>query len=293
MRALGTTASIFSRIKLLTKRNTGSPTRLAEKPTVTSAGPFVELPKFKLVGALLNVTVPESATLNVRNGSLVAIDGEALGITSRHRILDEVTEYQELRLKSPVSFMLSGNAGNYSVIDIKDASWTILRDENLVSWTGFTLKLHKKELLSKMNSYTTSGKGCIVLDAQSQLFEVELKDGENMKLSPNAFVATSVGGLKWGTLEKQLKAYIPPAVSKAFKGIGSLISAFFRKHMTEDIKQYFLNTVQWMQTYLVKRNPVVLELQGPGRVLFNSNCSTSNHCLFSLPEIYRIVQKQG
>ncbi|ODV80637.1 uncharacterized protein CANTADRAFT_37599, partial [Suhomyces tanzawaensis NRRL Y-17324] len=184
------------RLNILARfRKEPSPAIIA-KPTVTGNGPFVALPEFEPIGSpshLLNVSLPSSSKLNIRSGSMVAIDGDLSKLASTTRWLTPHTDYEEVRTNAAVSLVINGNGENYSIIDIKDAreQWSILRDDSIVAWTGFSLKLTPTSIVRRENSFLSYGKGVIVVNSPTQLLEITLKEGEEMVVNPDSLVATS------------------------------------------------------------------------------------------------------
>lgn len=316
-------SNIFSRLGLKKKPLSTSVT-FANKPTFTGSGPFVELPQFNPIGSpstLLNVTLPASSSLNIRSGSTVALDGSLLSLSSTDKLLHG-TSYQQLRSNSPVSLIINGNSENYSIIDIKDKEekWVILHDQNLISWTGFSLELSPIKVLLKYRTFESKGKGTLVVDGDSQLFDIELKVNEEISLNPNAFVATSISSDKIRLEVLKRSAYklpnlLPNFFSKVDTRLGLIggvlnpirgvldkgrlnynkaIDAITSKEVVtawNQIKHHLSTSNQFVQvyvlSYILNTKPITFRLQGPGRVLFNNNGQVSQRA-FTRQEIYDI-----
>lgn len=187
-------------------------------PKLTGNGPFVELPKFEALGSptsLLNVTLPASSRLNIRNGSIIAMNGAKLDtLTTRVKNLSHIRPllYQEMLSVSPVSLLVSGGL-NFTILDAsEEKSWAIANVQNVVAWTGFNLELvPQARLLSggngiySLSNFTglrTEGKGKLVLRSQSDLFDVKLEAGEQLLLNPSNLVAHSFTKSEGGTFAK-------------------------------------------------------------------------------------------
>ncbi|KAK6454975.1 uncharacterized protein RJT20DRAFT_136142 [Scheffersomyces xylosifermentans] len=170
---------------------------LAAKPQFTGGGPFVELPSFTPIGSpskLLNISLPQSSKLSIRSGSMVAINGDLQKVKSSTRFLTSTTDYQELESATPVSLVINGNNGNYSIIEIHNPNeeWVVLNHDNIIAWTGFGFKLEPISLFQKLSSFKTSGKGVLVVNGDNELFAIEVPSNEEILVSPQSLIATTV-----------------------------------------------------------------------------------------------------
>ncbi|ABN66424.2 predicted protein [Scheffersomyces stipitis CBS 6054] len=169
---------------------------LAEKPSFTGNGPFVELPKFNAIGnpsKLLNISLPQSSRLCIRHGFMVAIDGDPNQITSTEKWLTDTADYQELLSNEPVSLVINGNNKSYTVLEVDKSSdeWLIMDYDNIIAWTGFNFKLSPVDLYKQLSSFKTAGKGVIVINGDNQLFNVNVNAGEEVFVDPNTLIATT------------------------------------------------------------------------------------------------------
>lgn len=172
-------------------------------PNGTGRGPFIELPKFKAIGEpsnLLNIQLPKSSSLNIRNGSIVAINGELSAIKSEPKLLSGSTRYQQLFTEAPVSLLVNGTLSNkkqienYSIINVeeKGEEWTILNEESLIAWTGLNLELVPTTTFDKFSSLKTTGKGVVVVNGKNQLFDITLANNETIIVNPNSVIASTI-----------------------------------------------------------------------------------------------------
>lgn len=199
-------------------------------PNGTGRGPFIELPKFKAIGEpsnLLSISLPKSASLNIRNGSIVAINGDLTAIKSEPKSLSGSARYQQLFTEALVSLLVNGTINNkkqienYSIINVeeKGEEWTILNEQSLIAWTGLNLELVPTTTFDKLSSVKTKGKGVIVVNGSNQLFDITLANNESIIINPNTVIASTISDfdpqiLKNNTIYTEL---IPQSIPKLFQ----------------------------------------------------------------------------
>lgn len=187
-------------------------------PRATGNGPFAELPKFEAIGqpsSLLNVTLPASSRLNIRNGSIIAMNGNLNNLTTSLKNLSNFYPliYQEIKSVSPVSILISGSGTNFSILDIGSSTekWTIANLKNVIAWSGYDLQLIpesrnlvRQGSLFKLDRFTglhTAGKGKLVLSGKNDLFDIELSEGEELMLEPSVLIAhNDIGAANFRTI---------------------------------------------------------------------------------------------
>jgi uncharacterized protein (AIM24 family) len=302
-------------------------TTKVEKPKFTGNGPFVELPTFSSIGEpskLLNITLPESSLLNIRDGSMVVINGEINGMQSVTKELAAGIEYQALRSSSPASLVINGNNKNYSVIRIENEEWFILNGESIVAWTGFDLELLAVRKLGKFTSFQSKGKGVLVVNGENNLVDLQLESGDEIWVSPSSFVASSTPGLEFGIVESEtilgntsfrmpkihLPRYLLPreglagSVSNQIRSVNSQIKSKYSQ-LIEAIsspqisntwnitKPYLRNTSHFIQLNLInslRTKPIFFKIQGPGRLLLSNSKMATNRYTFTKEEIQTIFK---
>ncbi|CAH2353909.1 altered inheritance of mitochondria protein 24, mitochondrial [[Candida] railenensis] len=187
-------------------------------PRATGNGPFAELPKFEAIGqpsSLLNVTLPASSRLNIRNGSIIAMNGNLNHLTTSLKNLSNFYPliYQEIKSVSPVSILISGSGTNFSILDIGSSSekWIIANSKNVIAWSGYDLQLIpesrnlvRQGSLFRLDRFTglhTAGKGKLVLSGKNDLFDIELSEGEELMLEPSVLIAhNDIGAAHFRTI---------------------------------------------------------------------------------------------
>lgn len=315
-RPLGTiryrSLSFLSKLKIKSNRDISEEVSNDNLPKGTGNGPFIELPTFKPLGNpsdLLNVTLPQSSKLNIRNGAIIGLNGDLKTLSSNPQILHK-TEYQELLSNSSVSLLISGGMNNYSIIEINniDEKWTLLNDENIVAWTGYDLKLKPIEVLASRNSFQTEGKGIIVVNGDEQLYDITLGSNEQIIINPSSLIgynsAVSYTTLKgpWAQLlnlsnkirlpsivrpyTKKVKTFFNLQYSKLVLSIGihdqmNTIATYWRT-----IKQFVsLNVINMLYS-----KPIYFRVSGPGRLLLDNNVQLPNRKTFTKKEINNILR---
>lgn len=212
-------------------------------PQGTGRGPFIELPHFKPLGVpsnLLNITLPQSSNLSIRNGSIIAVNGELNQMTSEHKLLSAKTGYEEITTHGAVSLIVNGvtshrnyDIENYSIIKIEDnkESWTILNDDSLIAWSGYNMKLSPTRWLDKFNSFKTEGKGIIVVNGSNQLYDITLAENETLLLNPNSLIASTMSTFETEILRRNTKflEILPISLQKLLIGFWSGLKTPFTK----------------------------------------------------------------
>ncbi|KAK6463103.1 hypothetical protein DFJ63DRAFT_334660 [Scheffersomyces coipomensis] len=302
---------------------------IAEKAEFTGSGPFIELPQFRSIGnpsKLLNITLPQSSRLNIRHGSMVAINGDLSQLVSYTRSLTKFTQYEELHSGDSVSVVINGNNKNYAIIDAESKSsnvnntpWIVLNDENIIAWTGYNFELKSKSILDKYRSFETSGKGTLVINGDNELFSIQLNPNESLLVNPSTLIATN-GSISFKVLDGQNNATLTnilksiPSINLPTVGIiGSFVNSIRARinslkalittnQVIVDINRYIGTTSQYIAKIydsiklsltgtIIKKRPIYIEIKGPSKLIINNNTSVPNHRLFTKTEIEKIYNQ--
>lgn len=295
-------------------------------PTGTGSGPFIELPEFKAIGPasnMLNVKMPQSSSLNIRTGALIAMNGDLNGLTSTNRQLnDGGMYYQVLQSEESVSLLIGGKNGsnamnNYSIIEVENKAdrWIILRDESIIAWTGYDFDIIPTNITKKLNSVQTVGSGKVLVSDYNTILQVELQPEDKILISAGSLVATN-GDIQFTTIKNSSKLpkisipqlKLPQLVTSLFGNIGRGVKSQYSKlsqklgilEFNQYISQqwvrfkYFIrNTILFLNIYLVNRlfsKSIFMEITGPCKLLMSTNINTSNK-MFTKPEINKIFHK--
>ena len=149
--------------------------------TGTGRGPFIELPKFSPVGSpgsLLKMQIPASSTVNIRLGSMIALNGNLDQLSLRKK-LD--SDFQLLEAMAPATMVISGNHDEaYRVLDVSN---------DITAWCGYDMELKRCFFFFFFQGYRTSGRGTMVVSGGSSLYEVNLLPGEEIDVVPENLIA--------------------------------------------------------------------------------------------------------
>ncbi|CAG90810.1 DEHA2G17622p [Debaryomyces hansenii CBS767] len=312
-RAIGLRSiSILSKFKLNSSQDISKELSNDNLPKVTGNGPFIELPSFKPLGNpsdLLNITLPQSSKLSIRNGTIIGINGDLKKLSSVPQILHK-TEYQELTSNSSVSLLINGGMNNYSIIEVNsiEDKWTILNDKSIIAWTGFNLQLKPIELLERCNSFQTDGKGIIIVNGEEQLFDITLSPNEQILINPNSLVASN-SSISYSTLNRpwteplkfSRNFQLPTIFNSYINSFKSFISSRYSRII---ISLGIINQMKILRSYyhsfkkLIIYNvinkfynkPIYFKITGPGRLLLDNNVHLTNRKNFTKKEINDILR---
>ncbi|KAG7195906.1 uncharacterized protein KQ657_002291 [Scheffersomyces spartinae] len=255
--------------------------------------------------------MPQSSTVNIRDGALLAINGELEDIES---ICNQ--GFQEISARSAVSLVVKNN-GTYSLIENrnKQEQWVIFKQQSIIAWTGYDIELSPKKIFAKWLSYQSLGKGYIVLSGDEELVEVDLKDKDQyMFINPGSLVATN-GDISTITMEyhhntntvKQYLSKLLPSFKVPRMGImGGIVKSmsdtwqtFIQPVTSSDIWKKMSRTsstvYHWLKLNVYVRvvaRPMYLKMVGPGKVLLDGGQLLKSNGYFSKQEILRAYEKK-
>lgn len=253
---------------------------------------------------MLNITIPASGCVNIRLGFVVGVDGDVNGIMStatNHNGL----EYHAVQPLTPVLVLIAGRSANYALLDnnVHD-QWTVLNQRHIIAWSGLNLDLAPTRVLSKLASYQATGNGTLVVncDETGSLFNVEIKNGEEVMLNPNAVVATTTP-VEYTALQKARIKFgwtsWLPQITLPRLGLIGLIGVKWDgikdKIITKDIRlilnqalSYWHQCTKWVAHNIfrrIQRTPIYARVRGPAKLLLNTKLMMANGRLFTNSEI--------
>jgi uncharacterized protein (AIM24 family) len=163
--------------------------------------------RFDVLGtpfSLLSVSLSASQTLYTRRGTLVGLSGKPENTLSTLAFLEPFRRapvgipflYQKVSSTSPVTALVSTKSPISSIVSVNldgRQDWVISQRQALLAWTGHTLSLKpqynvKLGLAHWGNTYIT-GRGLLALAGSGQIYQVQVKAGENYVAHPR-YVAT-------------------------------------------------------------------------------------------------------
>ncbi|KAH3684356.1 hypothetical protein WICPIJ_004673 [Wickerhamomyces pijperi] len=179
--------------------------QLKTLPQTTGSGPFISYPHFTPLNPLLSITLPSRTVLNLRNETnILALNGELNDIRSDKKIIkigdtplifNQI--YSEVTKGNGLSLILSnGNKNNFVNVEIegREQSWIINNKKNLIGWYGGDLKIEPQTNKNQSIQFETgplTTKSNIILANDTQLFSLDLAEGEVINLHSPSIVAYS------------------------------------------------------------------------------------------------------
>lgn len=166
--------------------------------------------RFEVLGSpysLLSVTLAASQKLYTRRGTLVGVAGKPDNAQSTLSILNPITRallgvpflYQRITATTPVTALISTKSANttFTVLHLDGTTdWMLAQRNALLAWTGHTLspsaRVQSGLTLAHWGSTHLTGRGLAALQAPGQIYQLELKDGEEFVAHPGSVVAYAV-----------------------------------------------------------------------------------------------------
>ncbi|CAH6723807.1 hypothetical protein CLIB1444_20S01178 [[Candida] jaroonii] len=290
----------------------------------TGNGPFIELPHFSPIGNptnLLNVKLPQSSNLNIRLGSLIAVNGDLKHLSTVNRKLSESTYFQILQCQEATSLIIGGKLkpnrqNHYKLIDIDYRDqWMVYNDENLIAWTGYNFELNKFEFLDRWSSFKTSGKGIILVNDGNEIMELDVLEGEKVIVDTNSLIASNNLPSRFSILKndsklpplpkiswpftapqflKRFNNYLAIQTKKTIENMGLSSTVGDINFVMRRIKYFFQNGLLFLQLNVINklfRKSIMIEFQGPCKVLTSSNATAPNGKNFTKEEINKIFNQ--
>jgi uncharacterized protein (AIM24 family) len=166
--------------------------------------------RFEVIGtpfSLLSVSLSASQTLYTRRGTLVGLSGKSENTLSTLSVLEPFRRapvgipflYQKVSSTSPVTALVSTKSPISSIVSVNldgRQDWVISQRQALLAWTGHTLSLKpqynvKLGLDNWGNTYIT-GRGLLALAGKGQIYQVQVKAGENYVAHPRYMIRSRV-----------------------------------------------------------------------------------------------------
>lgn len=271
-------------------------------PKGSGNGPFAETPSFEVigdVGDLINVTMPQSSSIFIKSGTLVASNGDLNSLSSSLTTINGVP-YTELISPIATSILVNNASSSYSTIEVtKDEPWVILGTDQLTGWTGLNLRLQSLDLTGNKTSIECMGKGKVLVNGEENLARVFLDPHESIYVDPRSLVAFNTdikfvvasnesntwsllhsniskvlrivqslsvvrSLIRWGNLlASQSKAYI----NRTLQRLGVEAYVFKGKHFWHILKNFLRVNVY----NILRRKPIYVAAKGPGEILIHNS----------------------
>ncbi|KAK4184552.1 mitochondrial biogenesis AIM24-domain-containing protein [Podospora australis] len=232
--------------------------------------------QFEVVGAphsLLSVSLSASQRLYTRRGTLVSVAGKVENTQSTLSLLSPLSRaflgvpflYQRITSTTPITALIGTKSANttFSVLRLDGTTdWMIASRNALLAWTGHTLRLAPRVQqglsISHWGNTFVTGRGLAALSAPGQIYDMVLKEGEEIVLHPSHVVAYTINKTPprpFHLRSTKLVTFQVPAIPSSIK------SAAFR--LIPDRVAKFWNAMRDTSTYKTL-----------GRILFGLRTAT-------------------
>ncbi|OAK94648.1 hypothetical protein IQ06DRAFT_320699 [Phaeosphaeriaceae sp. SRC1lsM3a] len=249
--------------------------------------------RFEVLGtpfSLLSVSLSASQTLHTRRGTLVGLSGKPENTLSTLSFLEPFRRapvgipflYQKVSSTSPVTALISTKSPISSIVSVNldgRQDWVISQRQALLAWTGHTLSLTpqynvKLGLANWGNTYIT-GRGLLALAGSGQIYQVQVKAGENYVAHPSnvvAYTASLTPPQPFRFKSSNLRFQVPDL------GFGTLLQRvrFFRVMSETSTWRTLATTFHTLRTWMrrtVWGDRLFLSFQGPATLLLQSRAS--------------------
>ncbi|KAK7532805.1 putative mitochondrial protein Fmp26 [Phyllosticta citribraziliensis] len=163
--------------------------------------------RFEVLGApysLLSVSLSASQNLYTRRGTLVAVNGKAENTVSTLSLLEPVSRaplgipclYQKISSASPITALIAAKSpvSSFAVVHLDGRlDWLVAQRNGLLAWTGHSLgvkpRLNTNLSLAHWGSSLVTGRGLLALVGKGQIYQVQLKAGEEYIVHPSNVLA--------------------------------------------------------------------------------------------------------
>ncbi|KAK8242179.1 mitochondrial biogenesis AIM24-domain-containing protein [Phyllosticta capitalensis] len=254
--------------------------------------------RFEVLGApysLLSVSLSASQNLYTRRGTLVAVNGKAENTVSTLSLLEPVSRaplgipflYQKISSASPITALISAKSPvtSFAVVHLDGRlDWLVAQRNGLLAWTGHSLavkpRLNTNLSLAHWGSSLVTGRGLLALVGKGQIYQVQLKAGEEYTVHPSnvlaytmnknpptpyRFKSTSfrlqIPGIKAGALFPDVKFFNEMRKTEAWK---TMARVFFT------LRTWTRKTIWGDRLFLQFRGPSTILIQSRGSRLSDS-----------------------
>lgn len=177
-------------------------TQVKNLPLSTGAGPFISYPQFTPLNPLLNITLPSSSVLNIRNeANILVANGELNDVKSGKRVVrvgDRPLVFNQIYSENTSLSLILSNQDKNNFVNIelgKEQSWVVKNKRNLIGWYGGDLQINPNPNAEREGIQFTPGdlttKANLILGNDAQLFTIYLTKDEIINLHSPSIIAHS------------------------------------------------------------------------------------------------------
>ncbi|EIT76699.1 altered inheritance of mitochondria protein 24, mitochondrial [Aspergillus flavus] len=258
--------------------------------------------RFDVIGApysLLSVSLSASQNLFTRRGTLVGLSGKADNVVSTLSVLEPFRRavvgvpflYQKVSSASPVTALVSVRSPttSFAVVHLDGSvDWMVAQRRALLAWTGRSLSIkptiNTSLSVSHWGSSEVTGRGLLALVGAGQLYQVEVKAGEQYIVHPSnvvAYTMTNNPPRPYRFKSTTLKFQVP-----GLKGWPSFIqdSKFIRDMSGSDTWKTAMNIFHKIRTWsrmTIWGDRLFLQFDGPATILIQTRGPRINEVLTS------------
>ncbi|KAE8441255.1 hypothetical protein EG329_005586 [Mollisiaceae sp. DMI_Dod_QoI] len=257
--------------------------------------------RFEVLGApysLLSVSLSASQKLYTRRGTLVGISGKSENAQSTLSILEPFRRaplgipflYQRISSTSPITALISTKSPitSFTVLHLNGTvDWMVAQRKALLAWTGHTLSvtptMNTKLGLAHWGSSEISGRGLVALAGPGQIYQINLRPGEEYVAHPGnvvAYTITQHPPLPYRLKSSSLRLQVPSL------GLGYLLPdiKFFRVMRETQTWKGITSLLFGLRTAARRTiwgDSLFLKFHGPTTILISSRASRISDVLTS------------
>ncbi|KJK64752.1 Mitochondrial biogenesis AIM24 [Aspergillus parasiticus SU-1] len=249
--------------------------------------------RFDVIGApysLLSVSLSASQNLFTRRGTLVVSTLSVLE-PFRRAVVGVPFLYQKVSSASPVTALVSVRSPttSFAVVHLDGSvDWMVAQRRALLAWTGRSLSIrptiNTSLSVSHWGSSEVTGRGLLALVGTGQLYQVEVKAGEQYIVHPSnvvAYTMTNNPPRPYRFKSTTLKFQVP-----GLKGLPSFIqdSKFIRDMSGSDTWKTAMNIFHKIRTWsrmTIWGDRLFLQFDGPATILLQTRGPRINEVLTS------------
>ncbi|KAF2759907.1 hypothetical protein EJ05DRAFT_509588 [Pseudovirgaria hyperparasitica] len=248
--------------------------------------------RFEVLGApysLLSVQLSASQNLYTQRGTLIAVTGQAENAVSTLSLLEPFRRalvgipflYQKISSTSPITALISPKSpiSSASVIHLDGRrDWIVAQRNALIAWTGHDLsvkpKINTKMSISHWGNSHISGRGLLALAGSGNIYQIQLKAGEQYVVHPANVIAYSVSRnlpqpyrfksniLRFQVPTASLGRFVPD--NKFFRTIGESPTWRYIRSMFFVLRTWARRTIWGDRLFLQFTGPTSILLQSRG-----------------------------
>ncbi|KUJ14761.1 uncharacterized protein LY89DRAFT_649289 [Mollisia scopiformis] len=257
--------------------------------------------RFEVLGApysLLSVSLSASQKLYTRRGTLVGVSGKSENAQSTLSILEPFRRaplgipflYQRISSTSPITALISTKSPltSFTVLHLNGTvDWMVAQRKALLAWTGHTLSvtptMNTKMSLAHWGNSEVSGRGLVALAGPGQIYQINLRQGEEYVAHPGnvvAYTITQHPPLPYRLKSSSLRFQVPNL------GVGYLLPDIkFFKVMKETQTWKGITSLLFNLRTAARRtiwgDSLFLKFHGPSTILMSSRAARISDVLTS------------